>query len=267
MRGLEDEDAVGGRTRRSLRGLPMRRKGNKKDCKAADAKPRHGLHNMRRAALAAVALLSLPMTARADAGIPMLPVAYPIVLLFLLPVIAIEAIYLRARLKTGWWQTIKGVSIVNAVTTLLGYPLAWLLSFLVEILLMITVDSLGKVGISDRVLFRLSWLGFLVPAWIGPTDQKWPVMLAFAVLLLPSFLLSGYAEGRIVRHYGLLGFEGETSAGPITLLSSPGAGSGSSSNKAVARAVWMANVWSYLFLLCAGCLTLYLWLLRYDKRP
>jgi hypothetical protein len=29
----------------------------------------------------------------------------------------------------------------------------------------------------------------------------------------------------------------------------------------------MANVWSYLFLLCAGCHTLYLWLLRYDKRP
>lgn len=46
-------------------------------------------------------LFFCPLAAGADAGVPMLPIAYPVVLFFLLPVVAIEAVYLQMRLRAG----------------------------------------------------------------------------------------------------------------------------------------------------------------------
>jgi hypothetical protein len=214
--------------------------------------------------MVAMALVFLPSAVRADAGIPMLPVAYPVVLLYLLPVIAIEAIYLRVQLRTAWWATIKGVSIVNAITLVLGYPLAWGIALGGELTLFLVDAGAGKLGIGRIANPVLGVLGFLVPAWLNPTEDKWPILLAFAVLLLPSFALSGFAESRIICRYGLLGFEGESKGDPITLF--PNSETDVPPAKPIALAIWMANVWSYLFLAAAGCLTLYLWLLRYDKR-
>src|SRR5208283_4301900 len=77
--------------------------------------------------LAALLVLLCPAAARADAGVPMLPVAYPIILLFLVPVIAIEATYIRKRLCTKWRNTIAATAGANAITMLLGYPLIWIL--------------------------------------------------------------------------------------------------------------------------------------------
>ncbi len=68
-----------------------------------------------------------PAPAFADAGIPLLPVKYPTVLWFLVPVIVIETAYLQAALRTRWLRTLAAVTSVNVGTTGLGYPLAWLL--------------------------------------------------------------------------------------------------------------------------------------------
>jgi hypothetical protein len=45
----------------------------------------------------------------ADAGIPMLPLAYPVIVLFLVLVIAIESLYIRFRLGTGWRNTLAAI--------------------------------------------------------------------------------------------------------------------------------------------------------------
>src|SRR5579875_1376235 len=79
------------------------------------------------ALLAAAVLAASPSAAYADAGIAMLPVKYPTVLWFLVPVIVIEASYLQAALRTRWLRTLIAVISVNIGTTGLGYPLAWLL--------------------------------------------------------------------------------------------------------------------------------------------
>ena len=68
----------------------------------------------------------------ADAGIPMLPLAYPVIVLFLVPVIAIESVYIRLRLGTGWRNTLAATSKANLITLLLGFPLAWLLYLVFE---------------------------------------------------------------------------------------------------------------------------------------
>src|ERR1700722_3932326 len=80
-------------------------------------------------------LLFWPTAAHADAGIPMLPFANPVILVFVLPVIAIEAIYIRLRLRTDWRNTIDPTAKANLITLLLGFPLMWLIFFVVEMAL------------------------------------------------------------------------------------------------------------------------------------
>ncbi len=205
-------------------------------------------------------ILFLPATAHADAGIPMLPIAYPVVLLFLLPVIAIEAVYLRLRLGLRWCPTVKEVSIVNAVTLVLGYPLAWGIMFGVQLLLDSAHAGVSRFGIERAANPVLGFLGVLGPAWawLYPTDLKWPIVVAFVILLLPSFFLSGFVESLVIRHYGMLEFASESTTDPIRL--SPSGEDHFLVTKPIGRAVWMANVWSYLFLAAAGCLTICLWL-------
>jgi len=57
------------------------------------------------ALVVAVCLMACPPSAHADAGIPMMPVRYPVVLLYLIPVIVIEAIYLQRHLNTNIRRT------------------------------------------------------------------------------------------------------------------------------------------------------------------
>jgi hypothetical protein len=199
------------------------------------------------------AMLFVPPTARADAGIPMLPIAYPLVLLFLLPVIAIEAIYLYLKLKTEWRRLTAVTAIANAATLAIGYPLAWLVDFGLELLLSFVANTLDRLGLKT-LADKLGWLGFLFPAWLGPSEQLWPVLLAFVVLLLPAYLLSGFVESRIIERFGL---PDRAPSGDTVTLFAPGAESLPESRK-VRRAVWQANAWSYMFLAAAGMLGLYL---------
>jgi hypothetical protein len=187
----------------------------------------------------AATVLFCPLAARADAGIPMLPIAYPVVLLFLLPVIVIEAAYLRLKLRTAWWNTIKATAIVNAVTLVLGYPLAWLLSLVLEFLFIGIEYLLFKMGL-EHTLERLpAWVGvILLPAWLGSWDKTWPVLVAFVVLLIPSYFLSGFVESRMMLNR----LDSESSE--------------------IKRAVWRANLLSYLFLAAAGCISLALYFRR-----
>ena len=101
-----------------------------------------------RRGLWAFGFLLIPCTANADAGVPLLPFAYPVILVLLIPVIVIEAIYLRARLKTGWRATLTATTKANVVTMLIGYPLAWLLFLALELVFW---GGLMVTGIGDRL--------------------------------------------------------------------------------------------------------------------
>jgi hypothetical protein len=177
-----------------------------------------------------------PTAAYADAGIPMLPFAYPVILLLLLPVIAIEVAYIRFRLGTNWRSTVISVSKANIITLLLGFPLAWLLFFLVEsVLWMIFAFS----GLEDRIHWPLNsqtadvLIVMASAAWMGPIEKKWAIPTAFVVLLIPSFVLSGYVESRLLERRGWLSFQGKSAA-----------------------VVWQANIISYIFLAIVGVLAL-----------
>jgi len=179
-----------------------------------------------------IALLLIPCAANADAGIPMLPLAYPVILVFLIPVIAIEGLYLRARLHTRWRPTLLAVTKANLITMLIGYPLAWVLCLALELAFWggLTVTRIGD---------RLHWdPGHAVAkllivatsaAWMGPIEERWAIPFAYVILLVPSFILSGFVESRLIDRRGWLG---------------PGT--------RAERAIWQANALSYAFLAIVG---------------
>ena len=186
--------------------------------------------------LSAGMLLLFPTAAYADAGIPMLPFAYPVILVFFLPVVAVEATYIRLRLHTEWGNTIAATTKANLITLLLGFPVSWLIFFVLEMIFWL---ALTFSGIESHVHWALSTrvTDFLIvvtsAAWMGPIKDKWVVPVAYIVLLIPSFILSGYVESRLLDRRGWLEYEGRS-----------------------ARIIWQANVLSYIFLGAVGGLAL-----------
>jgi hypothetical protein len=182
--------------------------------------------------VAVVCLLSFPMAASADAGIPMLPVKYPEILLFLIPVILIEWAYLQSQLHSRWVRTFTAVLGVNTLTTALGYPLAWALYAWLDRSFGFPA---GAMSLNGHVAAIPVWICTRVmPQWGGAHAQTWPVLLAFVVLLGPSYLFSGLLKAWILSLYDLLSSKGNSR-----------------------RAIWNANRLSYLFLATVGCVLLY----------
>lgn len=182
--------------------------------------------------LAAAFLAAAPAPAYADAGIPMLPIAYPSVLWFLLPIIVIEAAYLQAALQTRWLRTFAAVTSVNLGTTGLGYPLAWLLYAALN-------EYAGFPGGRSGALteWRMvpMWVGMkFFPDWSGMQHQLLAILAIFLTLMVPSYLVSRYLKTWVIDWYDLLRSTGDTRS-----------------------AVMMANRFSYLILAITGCGLLY----------
>ncbi len=175
--------------------------------------------------MTALLVLLCPAAARADAGVPMLPVAYPIILLFLVPVIAIEAVYIRGRLHTSWRNTIVATAGSNAITLLLGYPLLWILWV---IPVFVAPDFLD--GLRSRALLTVFTAAWPVPGY----PDTWTVPIAFVLLLVPSFLLSAFVEGLLLGRFHWL-----------------------RSDQPSTGTVWVANALSYCFLAATGFVLLW----------
>jgi hypothetical protein len=174
-----------------------------------------------------LALLIFPGTARADAGIPMLPFAYPVILVLLIPVIAIEASYLRFRLRTDWRTTIIVTSKANLQTMLLRFPLMWVIYLGIELVLWVSGAAAHLNWAAGNQITKILIVATSA-AWMGPVEERWAIPFAFVVLLIPSFFLSGFVESKLINGNSLH-CEGKCS-----------------------RTVWQANVLSYIFLAITG---------------
>lgn len=184
-------------------------------------------------ALAAAAFLAAsPSPAFADAGIALLPVKYPTVLWFLVPVIMIEVAYLQAALQTRWLRTVLTVVSVNVGTTGLGYPLAWLLYAALN---QYAGFPGGRSGALTEWRMVPVWVGMkFFPDWSGMQNQLVAILAIFLTLMVPSYLFSRYLKSWVIDWYDLLRSDGDTRS-----------------------AVLMANRFSYLILAITGCGLLY----------
>ncbi len=180
----------------------------------------------------AVALLCFPASARADAGIPMLPIDIPTMFIFLLIIIAIETIYLQARLRTPIYRTVTAAASLNAATAGLGFPLSWLIY---EAFDAWAGFPGGRANAMPNMRYLPMWVGLRVfPNWSGTSNQIWPILGAFIILLVPGYLISRILKVWAFEWYDLLRYQGD-----------------------VRPAVLVANRLSYLLLAVTGCLMFY----------
>jgi hypothetical protein len=179
----------------------------------------------------AAAVVCLPATARADAGIAMLPVTRETMWFFLLLVIIIEIIYLQSRLRTRFRRTLVAVTSVNTATTGLGFPLAWLLCA--------GLDSYvgfpgGVAGAFNNMHFLPFWVcQKIFPDLVGMHAEIWVVLGLFITLMVPSYLVTRLIKTWIFDWYDLLRYEGD-----------------------IKPAILTANRLSYLLLVLTGCILL-----------
>jgi hypothetical protein len=140
-------------------------------------------------------LALLPLLA--DAGIPMIILTLPAMLMLLIPIIVVEGFLCKKWLGLTTWQAMKSNTISNLASTIVGVPLAWGFMLVLEF---------GTMGLGDKIENWHSPLAnvvffFLNSAWIGPPEGKsvWLIPAATLALLVPFFFASYGIEYLVMK--------------------------------------------------------------------
>lgn len=146
--------------------------------------------------LLALGLLTFPGMATANAGIPMLAIAWPAYWLALLPVILFEAGRAQRMAGLTWRQSLKMAAWANLVSTLAGIPMTWgfLLILQIGILAGVTFLEVDTPSVMTSV--------FLFPfmsAWVPPYENTWAIYAAFVILAIPFCLASIIIEAWVAK--------------------------------------------------------------------
>lgn len=140
-------------------------------------------------------LVSSCQAVYADAGLPMIIVVMPSMVILLVPIILIEAYILMKQLKLKYNHAITSASLGNIVSTIIGVPITW------GILAMIEIWTTGGRWYGD------TWLGNFISVtlqapWMVPVDDPkdyWMLSAAMAFLMIPFFFVSWLIEGFFVK--------------------------------------------------------------------
>lgn len=176
--------------------------------------------------------LATPALARADAGIPMLPLPYPSYLWFIPAVFLLEILYVLSAVRVPILRTVLALCAVNAATTGLGFPLAWMIYHVVRAY---AGFPSGGQGAFTSMQYVPMWMCMkLFPDWTGTPDGVWSMMAVYVTLMVPAYLISRLLKVWAIQWYDLLAYEGD--AKPVVLG---------------------ANRASFALLAVAGCALLY----------
>ena len=131
----------------------------------------------------------------ANAGVPMIFWQLPSMLMALPAVIAIEMLLAKLRYQIPFGANLKGVTLSNLASTVIGIPLAWLTMLALNIL----TTGTGAMGLNTPM--RLFQSLVLQSSWLVPYREQLPWMIPAAtlVLLVPYFFASVYSERIALR--------------------------------------------------------------------
>jgi hypothetical protein len=137
----------------------------------------------------------------ANMGVPMLFVQMPAMAAALVPIIAIEALFIRPRLAISYREALTGTSIANVVSTIIGIPVAWFVLVVPEMCFESRIykftDRLHEFSSPLSMTFEM----LATFPWLAPDEARlyWMVPVASALLLLPSYFASIWLERPICR--------------------------------------------------------------------
>lgn len=175
------------------------------------------------------------ITMLADVGIPMMFIQWPLMIGALIPVIIVEALLIRRWVQLSYRDAFIGVTKANLFSTLVGLPLAFLVIFVLQMVVLISVASAAEQRHWNLDSLQASPFIRIVEFTLGIAGRPdnaayWQIPLAAALLLVPSFYVSVWVERFMCRR-----------AWP------------NSDTAAVRRGVFLANLASYLVLFILAC--------------
>jgi hypothetical protein len=143
-------------------------------------------------------LAVLPLLA--DAGLPMIILTLPAMVILLIPTVIVEGLLCRKWLGLTTWEAMKSNVVANLVSTIIGVPIAWAIMLGVELGTMGLVDRSSTLQNLHSPLANAIFL-FLSSAWIGPPEGKndWLIPAAILALLVPFFFASYGTEYLVMR--------------------------------------------------------------------
>lgn len=135
-----------------------------------------------------------PTAAYANAGLPMLVVTLPAMLVGLIPIVIVETVVLVSRLRSSVAKTAALTAAANVLTTIVGVPATWALLALLQM-----VTGGGSAYGIDTPLQKMLAVTWQAP-WLIPyeADLGWMIPAAMLVLLVPFFFASWAIEAAIV---------------------------------------------------------------------
>jgi hypothetical protein len=180
------------------------------------------------------ALLFFSQSALADVGVPTIMLFEPLMISLLLPVIFVEFMIMRKHLRSlPKLKILKAVSISNVCSTLIGFPITWMMVLIIQILYSTLLNSsldFFKIEWKKQIQIRY----FLEPAWSAPHEHPTNVEMlgigiSLTIMLIASFFMSYWIEHKITSKICK-----ETD---ISLIK---------------KSVWHANIASYILLFVSG---------------
>ncbi|MDO5552374.1 MAG: hypothetical protein Q4G68_01310 [Planctomycetia bacterium] len=162
----------------------------------------------------------------ANAGIPMIALTLPPMVLLIIPVILIEFWVARKRIvcETNRRKLVS-LTVANLLSTFIGWPIAWILCTIASLLVTSGGEAYGlesPFGIFMSVVVQAPWL---VPY---EEDLIWMIPVAMVVLMIPFFFVSVFSERWILYFF----LKNET-------------------RQNIRSLTFRANLWSYAFLIIA----------------
>src|SRR6266545_1105668 len=147
----------------------------------------------------------IPIPVLADAGVPMIFLTFPAMVILLLPIIILEAWLYRRWLDLETWRATKSSALANLASTLVGVPAAWAVMFGVEFC---AGFGIAKIPALNRMVDK--WHSpmaavvntILSAAWLVPDEKSlyWMLPVAVLVLMIPTFYLSVWIEAFVVDY-------------------------------------------------------------------
>jgi len=155
--------------------------------------------NLLRISLLAITLcLLLPVQASANAGVPMIFLSFPLMLITLVPIIFIESHIYTKTTGSPFKKSVAASATANSISTIAGFPLAWGLLLGLEIL-----TTGGSCGPGFDTIPNSILTVILESAWLCPREDQlyWLIPVAFINSLIVAFFISVFIEYWILKKF------------------------------------------------------------------